>query len=180
MDNTPNEAPAAAPAAESVWVKVPLTDGKYAVSSDGRVARVLLDGKRRILKPYKNNTPYLSIKIVVNGKICNRYVHRLVAENFLGDGCGKQVNHINGDKTDNRASNLEWVTASENNLHRTRILGRGLNGFMPKPICCSDGYIFKSIKEAALSLGVSTTTVRRNLDGFTKTVAGVKLTRKEI
>lgn len=180
MDSTPNEAPAAAQAAESVWVKIPLTDGKYVVSSNGCVARVLLGGRRRILKPYKNNTPYLSIKIVVNGKICNRYVHRLVAENFLGDGHGKQVNHINGDKTDNRASNLEWVTAGENNLHRARVLRRGLGSFIPQPICCSDGSVFETIKEAALSLGVSTTTVRRNLDGFTKTVAGVKLTRKEI
>lgn len=61
-------------------------------------------------------------------KICgvNHYVHRLVALAWHHDTwfAGAEVNRINGNKYDNRACNLEWVTHSQNLLHSYRVLGR--------------------------------------------------------
>ena len=52
-------------------------------------------------------------------------VHRLVAEAFIPNKSGKpHVNHINGNKHDNRACNLEWATISENELHSYCCLGK--------------------------------------------------------
>lgn len=182
MDNTPNTAPAEAPKApESDWVKIPLTDGKYLVSSNGEVARVLKNGEKRLLKPYRNNTPYLSVKVRdSHGKSRSRYVHRLVAENFLKRQDGYEVNHKNGDKLDNKVSNLEWVTHSENNKHKFSRLSPNRNTCHVEVFSPTLDMSFATIKDAASFLQVSTTSVRRHLDGFTKTVKGVNLIRKEI
>lgn len=180
MADTPNEAPAPAPTGESVWKEIPLTDGKYLISTNGEVARALKNGRMRKLSPYKNKTPYLAVKVYDNsGKRMNKYVHRLVAEAFVPSNNGTEVNHINGDKTDNRVDNLEWVSHSENNIHKFNILGRGFSHGAVHILVLDNNKTFNSLKECAKYLGVSTTTVRRHLQGFTKTVKGVKLIKKE-
>ena len=68
---------------------------------------------------------YLRIGLVLNGKQKFYFIHRLVAETFLvNSNCKPQVNHINGIKNDNKLSNLEWCTCSENQIHAFKI---GLN-----------------------------------------------------
>nr|WP_255430669.1 HNH endonuclease [Xenorhabdus sp. TS4] len=74
-----------------------------------------------------------------------RTVHTLVAEAFLA-GSGETVNHINGNKQDNRACNLEWASYSENHLHA---VATGLNKQAVRVQHPITGAIYSSITQAA-------------------------------
>ena len=73
---------------------------------------------KRILKPRKNRGGYFYVILYKNKKPKSITIHRLVAEAFIKNPQGKRtINHINGVKADNRLSNLEWNTYSENHKH---------------------------------------------------------------
>jgi len=108
-----------------IWKDVIGYVGLYKVSNMGRVKSFCRDKNGRILKPGKTSRGYLTVRLYLDGKGKTMAVHRLVAERFLGPAPSPkhEVNHKNGDKTDNRAENLEWVTHSENNKHAYDTLG---------------------------------------------------------
>lgn len=86
----------------------------YEVSTAGRVRNIATSV---VLKP-NNCGRYLQVKLSQNSKRKNFLVHRLVASAFIPNPDNKpQVNHINGIKTDNSASNIEWTTPSDNIKH---------------------------------------------------------------
>ena len=92
-------------------------EGEYQVSNMGNVKSLNFNHtkKEKLLSTKGLRRGYPTVSLGAKGSIS---VHRLVAKTFLKRPIGKdQVNHINGVKTDNRSSNLEWVTGSENMQH---------------------------------------------------------------
>lgn len=96
----------------------PCYDGDYSVSGCGRVRRDSPENGAcvgRILKQSVSGKGYLAVNLHRNGRKFRQYVHRIVAETFLGP-CpdGLEVHHRDGDKSNNAATNLEYVTHLEN------------------------------------------------------------------
>ena len=82
---------------------------RYSVDDSGRVFNAMT-GKQ--LKPGKNSRGYMTVSLYDGSspkKAKSFLVHRLIAEAFLGKN-DLQINHKNGDKTDNRLENLKFVT----------------------------------------------------------------------
>ena len=86
----------------------------YQISNLGRV-KSLKFNKDRILKPRKDKYGYLQVGLCKDGKVKRYLVHRLVANAFIPNSNNlEDINHINEIKTDNRLSNLEWMTHRDN------------------------------------------------------------------
>lgn len=111
------------------WMDVEGTDGIYQVSNLGRVRSLAVCGRSKAKRSNEYRilsacqTPYPHVGVKINGKRVTKKIHRLVAEAFLPNKDNlPEVNHIDGDKRNNRVDNLEWCSSSQNVLHSIYVL----------------------------------------------------------
>ena len=116
------------------WKTIPDFPGLYSASDLGRVRN---DTTGRILKPRPTKNGYIRYALFVGGKTYRHALaHRLIWEIFSSPiEAGMQINHISGDKHDNRLPNLELTTPLENIRHYWR--SRGYNPSDPLPRAAS-------------------------------------------
>lgn len=107
------------------WKDIPFIG--YSVSDQGRVASRKRGGWR-VLRPGRQAGKYFIVGLCLGSRQRSASVHRLVAESFLPKRPTPQhvINHKDGDKANNRADNLEWVTPSENTKHYWGMVRSGL------------------------------------------------------
>lgn len=108
------------------WQDIPNYEGIYQISDFGRVKSLGNDKSRKtkILKTYIDKTGYEAVTLRNKGTKKNFMIHRLVALAFVpnyNEFKYNSVNHIDEDKLNNKASNLEWCT---NEYNATYTVGR--------------------------------------------------------
>lgn len=92
---------------------------RYAITEDGQVINL---ANNLPLKPIRNQNGYYKVGLACgDGTHKQVSIHTLVAKHFIPNPYGyKQVNHIDGDKSNNTVTNLEWCTHTQNMEHAFR------------------------------------------------------------
>lgn len=153
-----------------IWKPISETTKDYEVSNFGRIMN-MKTGKLIVPRPIK--TGYLRVHLPVIGGRKDFYIHRLVAEAFCEhrEGCNV-VNHIDNNKQNNHADNIEWVTPFENVHHGMRQKRYRLNAV--RVIGTKDGnsveYI--STRQAEVATGCDHSSIIRCCKGKLKTTNG--------
>ena len=169
----------------------------YGISKDGNVYSFRSDIE---LKKAMRPNGYLFVTLYKNKKPYRISVHRLVAITFIHNPERKlEVNHKDGNKTNNNVSNLEWVTASENEIHKYKLgyinhfkgkhhsekakqkmhewqqlhkrIGKD-NANSKKVLCVELNKEYSSLSDAERSLGICTSNISKCLNGRGNTAGG--------
>lgn len=104
-----------------IWLAVYGTGGRYQVSDLGNVRSFCEDGTFRSVPARLCSQGYFRCSISIHGKSERRFLHRLVAEAFIGAlPEGMETRHLDGNRENNAASNLRYGTHKENEADRER------------------------------------------------------------
>lgn len=130
---------------DETWKSIKNFEGIYEVSNFGSVRRIIGD-KYRYRKIVKGKGGYSEVILSKNNKITLKRVHRLVAEAFIPNPKHfPQVNHKNGDKSDNKVANLEWISPRNNQIHSHRVLLKTVKSVL----CVEKNIVYPSMTIAA-------------------------------
>ena len=146
------------------WKPIAELSNRYCISNLGRIK----NSKNKIIKIQRSKNGYSIFTFNVYGEKVTLYIHHLVMQYFGSkQPKGKsQRDHIDGNKDNNMISNLEWVTAGENQKRAYNLgLRRPTNSKKVQQIDVASATIiniFSSITEAALLTGISRSTISRN------------------
>jgi len=178
------------------WKFIEGTNNHYEVSNLGNVR---CDGN--IVLPEIEDTGYVKVRISLIFGTRWFSLHRLVAAYFCDNPENKnQVNHIDGNKQNNQASNLEWCTNTENQRHRIDVLKKDCKGINNPMYGISGdqspvfkGYIlqidpntgeiigkYAGCGDASRKTGLKLTGINKAACGFLKTYKGYKWIRENI
>ena len=173
---------------KEIWKDIPNYEGLYQASNLGNI-KSLNYNKKGISKNLKQQfyfNKYKAVTLFKNKKKKVFLVHRLIALTFITNNENKPfVNHLDGNKLNNKAENLEWVTNSENQIHAHKM---GLNFSPSKNKFGEDNHLSKSvikynlknevikkyggIREAERDTGIKKTCIINCCKGKQKTAGG--------
>lgn len=163
-----------------IWKDVKGYEGIYQVSNMGRVKSLARSGnnrtlKDRIMRQYVGKTGYMQVRLSKENKTRLLKVHRIVAEAFIDNPWQKpQVNHIDGNKTNNLVDNLEWNTSSENIKHAYDCRLRKVKPVIQVNL---DGRVLKEwrcIADASKTLKINDAHIWKCCNGTRKSAGGYK------
>ena len=173
---------------QEIWKDVKGYEGLYQASINGKIKsinHIRKNGtneyvqKGKILKFNLNSNGYYRVRLSKNGIAKTYRVNRLIALTFIENPLNKKtVNHINGNKLDNRVENLEWATEREQAIHRHNILKvpysdcKKCHEANKKKIIRSDGKIYNSLQEAKQDLNNTNAHITEVCQGKLKKTCG--------
>lgn len=145
---------------------------QYSITEDGQCYN---NRTELFLKGQISNSGYLNYNLTLpDGTKKRKYAHRLVAIAYIPNPENKpEVNHIDGNKLNNNIKNLEWVTASENQLHNTEINNKSslkeVYQFNKQKEIIAH---YNGINEAARKTGLSVCLIQQEINKNVKTLTG--------
>lgn len=124
--------------------------------------------RNKYIKSFPNECGYLGLHLSKNGESKYFFIHKLVASAFVPNPNNyKEVNHIDEDKENNKAENLEWCTREYNNNYGSRLskISKGVK-------CIETGTVYYSAREASRQTGINASTICWVCSGKRKTAGG--------